>query len=109
MPAQCASCDLLKLLDSGEMLIDEHRIGQWPQVFGGLEFGGIRRQEQQMDVLRDAQTETGMPARAVQHQHNLLAWAGSGSTGKGGEHDIWMIDGKELATRMQQFRAAKER
>ncbi len=29
---------VFEILDGSEMLIDERRIGQWPEMFGGLEF-----------------------------------------------------------------------
>jgi hypothetical protein len=53
--------DFFPFLDGGEMPVDEHRIGEWPQMLGGLEFGRIRRQKQQMHMLRHSQTEAGMP------------------------------------------------
>ena len=42
---------VLEPLDAGEMAVDEHVVGQRPAVLGGLRFGGIRRQEEQMEVL----------------------------------------------------------
>jgi hypothetical protein len=73
---------LLQLLDRGEMLIDEDRIGQGPEVLGWLELGRIGRQKQQVHVLRHPQTHTGVPARPVEYQHNLLAGTGSGCASK---------------------------
>ena len=32
---------LLEVLDSGEMAIDEHRIGDWPEIFCRLQFGRV--------------------------------------------------------------------
>ena len=59
---------LLQLLDTGEMVIDEDGIGQRPQMLGGLQFGGIRRQEQQMGAIRFSET---------------AGWQGLGSTPQG--------------------------
>ena len=36
------------------MPVDEHRIGEWPQVLGRLEFRRIGWQKQQMHMLGDA-------------------------------------------------------
>ena len=41
--------DVFELLDAGEMAIDQAGVGQRPQVLGRLQFGGIRRQEEQVD------------------------------------------------------------
>ena len=76
---------LLQLLDRGEMLVDEHRIGERPQMLGRLEFGGIRREEEQMDMLGYPQAHTRMPAGPVEDQHDLLGRTGSGRAGKGSE------------------------
>jgi hypothetical protein len=42
---------LLELVERGEMPVDEDSIGEWPEMFGGLEFGRIRREEEQVDML----------------------------------------------------------
>ena len=44
-----------ELLDAGEMAIVERRVGERPEVLGRLEFGGIRRQEEQVDMVGHAQ------------------------------------------------------
>jgi hypothetical protein len=67
---------VLQVVDRGEMTIGKCGIRQWPQMLGGLEFRRIRRQEEQMDMLRDTQLQAGMPPRAVQDEDNLLRWAG---------------------------------
>lgn len=36
---------IFEVLDAGEMAVDEWRIGQGPQMFSGLEFGGVGREE----------------------------------------------------------------
>jgi hypothetical protein len=103
----CTACQLhlLQFLDRGEMLVDEHRIGQWPQVFGWLELGRIRREEEQMHMLGDLQAHTAMPAGSVKHQDNLLLGAGSGGTSKRRQLGFKERDGdtsrqmKESATR----------
>jgi len=57
---------VLEVLDRGEMLVDQRLVGQRPEMFGRLELGGIRRQKQQVHVLRHPQLDTRMPASAVQ-------------------------------------------
>lgn len=79
----------LQLVDVGEMPIDQRRIGELPQVFTRLEFGRVGRQKQQMHLVGNHQIQAGMPARAIEHEHDLLLWAGAdfGSEGRqfGGE------------------------
>jgi hypothetical protein len=47
---------VFQCLDAGEMAVDQHGIGQWPQVLGWLELWGMRRQEQQMGAIRFPET-----------------------------------------------------
>jgi len=47
------------------------------EMFGRLELGRIRWQEQQMDMRGDLQLEAGMPPRPVQHQHDLPGGSGT--------------------------------
>jgi putative transposase len=42
---------VLELLDGGKVPVDQHRIGQGPQVLGRLQFRGIGRQEEQVAVV----------------------------------------------------------
>jgi hypothetical protein len=46
--------DVLQFVDAGEMLVDQHRVGQWPEVLGRLQLGRVRWQEQQVDMVGDA-------------------------------------------------------
>jgi len=68
---------VFKLFDGGEMPVDEAGVGERPEVLGRLEFGGVRRQEEQVDVLGDAQARTGVPAGAVQDEHDLRVRPGA--------------------------------
>ena len=61
--------------DAGEMLVDEHRVRQRPQMFGRLELRGMGRQKQQVYILRYTHLGTVMPARTVEHEHDLFGWA----------------------------------
>ena len=71
------SLGIFEFLDVGEVAVDERGIGQGPQMLGGIEFGGIGQQEQQMDVLRHVQSRAGMPAGTVQDEHDLLLGSGA--------------------------------
>ena len=68
---------VFEVLDAGEMLVDECSVGQGPEMFGGLQFGRVRGQKEQVDVLGDPEVDAGMPARPIEHQHDLLGGTGS--------------------------------
>ena len=68
---------ILQVIDRGKMPIGQRGVGEWPEVFGRLEFRRIRRQEQQVHMLGNAQLAAGMPSCTIQHQHDLLLWAGA--------------------------------
>jgi hypothetical protein len=76
---------VLKVVDPGEMAIGERSIRERPEMFGGLELRRIRRQEEQVDMLGDAQLEAGMPASAIQDEHDLLLRAGAALTRERGQ------------------------
>lgn len=59
------------------MLVSERCVGYRPQALGGLEFGRVGGQEQPMRMVGYAQFHAGMPARAVEDQRDLFAWAGA--------------------------------
>src|SRR5215469_1224226 len=65
---------VFQLLDTGEMLVDQYRVGQRPQVLSWLQFRGMGRQEQQVEMLRHPHPRTVMPTRPVEHQHDLFGW-----------------------------------
>jgi hypothetical protein len=56
--------------------IDQHGVGQRPQMLGRLELGRVRREKQQVHMVRRLQTLGAVPARSIQHQHDLLLRAG---------------------------------
>ena len=68
---------VLQVIDRGEMAVRQGRVGQRPEMFGRLELRRIRWQEEQVDMLRDAQLQAGMPPGAIQDEHDLLPWAGA--------------------------------
>jgi hypothetical protein len=76
---------LFELLDGLKMAVDERHVGQRPQMLGGLEFGRIRRQEEQMNMVRDTQALSGVPAGAVQDEYDLFVWPCPCLARKGGE------------------------
>ncbi len=64
---------LLELGDGGEMAIGQGSVAQAPEMFGGVEFGRVGRQEEQVDMLGHLDPGTGVPAGAVEHEHDLFA------------------------------------
>jgi len=64
--------------------VGQRRVGQRPQVLSRLQLGRVGRQEEHVEVLRDAELDAAMPAGAVKHQHDLLVWTRSHLLGKGG-------------------------
>ncbi len=78
---------VFEVLNAGKMAVDEHVVGERPEVFGRLQLGRIRRQEQEVDVLGDAQPLAGVPAGAVQDEDDLLGGTGADGAGESGELD----------------------
>ena len=76
---------VFELVDRGEMPMGERGVGEGPPVLSRLPLGGIRRQAQQMDLLGHAQLGAGMPAGAVEDQHDLLLRPGANLAGEGGQ------------------------
>jgi hypothetical protein len=74
---------VFELLDRGEMPVDQHGVGQRPQVFGGLQLGRVRWQKEEMDVLGHAQLHAAVPASPVQDEHNLLGRTRAHLAGEG--------------------------
>lgn len=74
---------VFQVLDGGEMLVDETRVGQRPQMLGRLQLGGVVREKEQVHVVGHAQTQSGMPASAIEHEYDLLvvAWRIAGCWG----------------------------
>jgi len=70
------------------MAVGQYRVGEQPEMFSGLQLGRIRRQEKQVDVLGHAELDARMPARAIQDQDDLLAWAGTDLTCERRQFDL---------------------
>ena len=77
--------DVFELLDTGKGAIDQAGVGQQPEVFGGLQLGRVRRQKEQMDMIRHAQMDAGMPAGPVQDEDDLFIGTGSSLAGERGQ------------------------
>lgn len=73
---------VFELLDAGEMAVDQGGIGESPKMLSGLQFRGIRRQEEQVDVVGDPQVHAGMPASTIEDEHDLLPGTRSDLLGK---------------------------
>lgn len=63
--------DVLQLLNRAEMAIDERGISERPQMFRGLEFGGVRRQEEEVQMVWHAQALGAVPACPIQDKDDL--------------------------------------
>jgi hypothetical protein len=89
---QSSRADALALLlehgTAGELLVDQGSVAQWSQVLGGLQFRGIGRQKEQVGVLRHPQMDAGVPASAIEHEHDLLGGTGPHLTCKLSEFDF---------------------
>ena len=74
--AQRASCTSSNASIVAKMTVDERRIGELPEVLAGLQFRRVGRQEEEMDVLGHPDVVAVVPARLVEHEHDLLGGAG---------------------------------
>ena len=77
--------NLIEFIEGLEVFIDDGLVRQRPQAFGGLDLGRIRRQEHQFNALRNHQIPSDMPARAVEHQDDVLVGAGADLGGERGQ------------------------
>lgn len=55
---------IFELVDARKVPVDEHGVGQRPQMLRRLEFGGVRRQKVQMDMIGHAPKRARHRARA---------------------------------------------
>jgi len=69
--------NLIEFLQGLEVFIDDRLVRQRPQAFGGLDLGRVRWQEHQFNALRNHQIPGDMPARAVEHQDDVLVGTGA--------------------------------
>ena len=70
------------------MAVDQAGVGQRPQVLGGLQFGRVRREEEQVDMVGHTQLHAGVPSGAIEDQHNLLARTRAHLAGKFRQFDF---------------------
>ena len=68
--------------ERGEMLVDQGIVGELPEVFGGLELRGIRRQVDQMNPLRDLHQRTDVIPRLIEHEDDAPGRTRAHGTGK---------------------------
>ncbi len=73
---------IFEFVDRGEMAIGQCCVRQRPEVLGWLQLRRIGGQEEQMHVLGHTQPHTRVPARPVQHEHDLLGRAGAHRLGE---------------------------
>jgi hypothetical protein len=63
---------LLQVVDGGEMLVDEHRVGQGPPVFGRLEFGRIGMISCWLDIAQPASQVYDVRQQAANAMDDVL-------------------------------------
>lgn len=88
LPLEGKAALVLHRLEGGEGVeaaVGERLVGQRPEVLGGLEFGGVGREEEQMDALGATNRLAGMPPGAIQDQQDVLGGTGTDIPSKGGE------------------------
>ena len=96
---------VLQFLNAGEMPVDQDRIGERPQMLGGLELRRVGWQEEQMDVIGNPESQARMPASPIQDEDNLLVRACSCLPSKGSE--LYLEEGNTHAGRQMKDGAAE--
>ena len=64
------------------MTVGERLVDQGPEVLGRLEFGGIGRQELEVDAFGNTQVLGDVPAGAIEHEHDDLVRSGADRHGR---------------------------
>jgi hypothetical protein len=67
------------------MPVGERLVDQGPEALGRLEFGGIGRQEFEVDAFGNDQIRGDVPTGAIEHEHDQIVRSGANLTGEGGE------------------------
>ena len=62
--------DVLEISKRGEVLVGEWLVEDGPEVLGRLQFGGVWGQVDEPEALRDGQVGRGVPAGAVEPEHD---------------------------------------
>ena len=58
---------LFEVLNAGEMLVDQRRVRERPQMLRWLQLWGVGWQEEQVDMVGHAQSLRRMPSGPIQH------------------------------------------
>ncbi len=102
-PATALSLDLFQLIEGGEDPIGQWLVRKRPEPLSGLHLWGIRRQEHQVDPLRQFESSTAVPPGTIQNQHDLFVWPCShllGKSGQGEREDLNADRGQQQPTRL---------
>jgi hypothetical protein len=84
------------LVECAQQAIRKHFAYEGPELFGGLEFGGVRWQEQRVDTDRPLDVGARVPASAIDHENESLHIAGTHGLREMLERDVerWDVDGR---------------
>ena len=74
--------DVLEISKRGEVLVGEWLIEDGPEVFSRLKLGGVRGQVDGPDPIRHDQVRRGVPAGAVEPEHDNAIPSRPGLAGK---------------------------
>src|SRR3954471_12637450 len=79
-------CDRAFQIGEGlEVLVGERLIQNWPEVLSRLKLGRVRGQVGEPEALRHDQVRRGVPAGAVEPEHDDAIASRPGLTGKQGQ------------------------
>lgn len=78
---------VLELVDGGEDASGERVVGERPEPFGGLQFGTVGGQEDEMHADGDREIRRRMPAGLVEHEHDRLAGSRTNRLGECAERE----------------------
>lgn len=75
----------VELIEAVEVVVDQRLVEEFPQMFGRLQLGTVRRLEDEPDAVGDAEVVRPMPTGIVELQHDALGGASADILGKIGE------------------------
>lgn len=71
-----------QIIEGKERVVGDPLVGPWPQALTGLQFGRIRRQEEQMNAFWDHELWAAMPTSSIKDQEHPLGGTGTDGLGE---------------------------